>query len=163
MQLNELAILYKNGKKEVFDELYNKSLPIVKAAIFSYVVNPDDAKDLVQTVFLRVHEKIKSYDAKSFENWIYTLAKNQAIELIRKKKEEKLEEINNISSNDNLNPCIRFALKHLTEEEKNIFLMKVLLNSSTKDLTKIFNLTPYEINKIYKDAKLKLKKELKGL
>ena len=163
MGINELAILYKNGDKKVFEELYKKTLPIVRAAIFSYIKDPEDAKDLVQTVFLKVHENIKNYEKGSFENWIYTLAKNTSIDFIRKHKEELIDEVDNISSNDSINPYLRFALNHLSTDEKNIFLMKVLLNASTKTLTKIFNMTPYDINKIYKEAKLKLKKELKDL
>ena len=161
--LNELAMRYKNGDDKAFDELYKKSLPIVRAAIFSYIKDPEDMKDLAQDVYMKLSTRIKDYQTGSFENFIYTIAKNTAIDFLRKKKEEKIDDIDTISSTPDLNPCLKFALNHLDEDEKNIFLMKVLLNTSTKHLAKIFNLTPYDVNKIYKRAKLKLKKELTTL
>ena len=160
--LCELAQRCKNGDKKAFDELYLKSLPITRAAIFSYVKDPEDMKDLVQSVYLKLATKINDFESGSFENFIYTMAKNTAIDFLRKKKEEIIDDVDSISSSNELNPCLRFAINHLDETHKNVFLMKVLLNSSTKHLSKIFNLTPYEINKIYKEAKLQLRKELKG-
>jgi len=159
--LEKLVARYKNGDTKAFDEIYQKTLPITKAAIFSYIKDPEDMKDLTQDVYLKLTTKIDNYKGGSFENFIYTMAKNTAIDFLRKKKEEKIDDIDSISSN-NINPCLKFAINTLDELHKNIFLMKVLLNTSTKQLSKIFNMSPYEVNKAYKEAKIILRKELKG-
>lgn len=162
MDLNFLANEFKKGNKDAFDKLYEKSLPIVKAAIFSYLKDKEDAKDLIQVIYLKVSNNISSFESNSFENWIYTIAKNTTLDFLKKKKEERLEEVDFISD-EIKNPNLHFAISKLDNLHKDIFLAKVLINTSTKNLAKIFNLSPYEVNKIYKEAKEILKKELKDL
>ncbi len=162
MDINKLAFEFKKGNNQVFDELYQKTLPIVKAAIFSYLNDMEDAKDLIQIVYLKVSSNIKSYTSGSFENWLYTIAKNATLDHLKKKKTERIDEIDTISD-EVKNPMLRIALSKLDPISKDIFLMKVLLNTSTKHLAEIFNLSTYDVNKLYKEAKTKLKKELKDL
>ncbi len=162
MDLTRVAISFKNGNIKAFDILYKEGEPIARAAVFNYVKNKDDIDDLIQIIFLKVNDNISKFESKSFENWLYTISKNTAIDFIREKKIELIENVD-ILSDEFKNPIINIALSKLDPLEKEIFLMKVLLNSSIKSLSKIFNLSSYDIRKMYFSAKEKLKKELKDL
>jgi RNA polymerase sigma-70 factor, ECF subfamily len=52
-----------------------------------------EAEDLFQNTWIRVAEKIASYDpSRSFEAWLFTLARNLAIDHLRRLRPESLDE-----------------------------------------------------------------------
>src|ERR1041385_8977969 len=54
---------------------------------------PATAEDLFQQTWIRVAEKIRSYDQKrSFENWLFTVARNLAMDHLRRYRPESLDE-----------------------------------------------------------------------
>jgi RNA polymerase sigma-70 factor, ECF subfamily len=57
------------------------------------VRQPAEAEDLFQQTWLRVAEKIQHYDPRrSFEAWLFTLARNLAIDHLRRVRPESLDE-----------------------------------------------------------------------
>ncbi|MFY9527418.1 MAG: sigma-70 family RNA polymerase sigma factor [Candidatus Acidiferrales bacterium] len=57
------------------------------------VRNPAEAEDLFQQTWVRVAEKIRRYDPeRSFEAWLFTLARNLAIDHLRRVQPESLDE-----------------------------------------------------------------------
>jgi len=79
----ELALAYQNGKKEAFNELVSR----YQVRLFHFVGGTSDAMDLVQETFHRAHKKFHTFNpAKSFQSWIYTIARNCAIDTHRKQK-----------------------------------------------------------------------------
>lgn len=54
---------------------------------------PATAEDLFQQTWIRVAEKIGNYDPKrSFENWLFTVARNLAFDHLRRYRPESLDE-----------------------------------------------------------------------
>ena len=59
------------------------------------VREPATAEDLFQQTWLRVAERIRHYDARrSFEAWLFTVARNIAIDHLRRLRPESLDEEN---------------------------------------------------------------------
>jgi RNA polymerase sigma-70 factor (ECF subfamily) len=57
------------------------------------VHDPATAEDLFQQAWIRVAEKIRSYDSKrSFDNWLFTVARNLALDHMRRYRPESLDE-----------------------------------------------------------------------
>ena len=57
------------------------------------VRQPATAEDLFQQTWLRVMERIRNYDPnRSFEGWLFALAHNLAIDLLRRSRLESLDE-----------------------------------------------------------------------
>lgn len=57
------------------------------------VHEPATAEDLFQQTWIRVAEKIRNYDPKrSFENWLFTVARNLAFDHMRRYRPESLDE-----------------------------------------------------------------------
>jgi RNA polymerase sigma-70 factor, ECF subfamily len=57
------------------------------------VRQPAEAEDLFQQTWLRVAQKIQHYDPRrSFEAWLFTLARNLAIDHLRRVRPESLDE-----------------------------------------------------------------------
>ncbi len=53
-----------------------------------YLKNEDDAKDCVQQIFLKVIQEASRYKIDYFKSWLYMVAKNQCLTLLRSKKKE---------------------------------------------------------------------------
>jgi RNA polymerase sigma-70 factor (ECF subfamily) len=58
------------------------------------VRQPETAEDLFQQTWLRVMERIRSYDPqRAFEGWLFALAHNLAIDHLRRYRPESLDEL----------------------------------------------------------------------
>jgi RNA polymerase sigma-70 factor (ECF subfamily) len=76
--LSALVTRYQN-------RLYRYLLRVVR--------QPAEAEDLFQTTWIRVAERIGQYDPnRSFEAWLFTLARNLAIDHLRRIRPESLDE-----------------------------------------------------------------------
>jgi len=68
-----------------------------QARLYRYLLRlvhePATAEDLFQQTWIRVAEKIRNYDLKrSFDNWLFTVARNLAFDHMRRYRPETLDE-----------------------------------------------------------------------
>src|SRR3989344_8280779 len=78
---------YRKGDEKSFEILIQKYLKPLYNFVYHYVGNYDDAQEVVQEVFTRVWKYSKKFNAeKSFKTWIYAIAKNAALDFLKKKK-----------------------------------------------------------------------------
>jgi RNA polymerase sigma-70 factor (ECF subfamily) len=85
---------YRRGDAAAFRELVVRYQRPVYNAAFWILRNADDARDIAQTVFLRVAERSDDYDpSHKFFSWIYRIAVNESLNLLRRNgREEALDE-----------------------------------------------------------------------
>lgn len=162
MNLEKLASEYINGSEKAFDIIYKETISFVRVAIYQYVSDPDVIDDLVQDTYMKVINNIKNYQNKNINNWLFTIAKNTALDYVKKKKESKIDDISIIPDRIKL-PYLNYAIEHLDELERNVFLFKVLCGYTTKKIAKLLDLKISLVNKLFYQAKAKLKKELEDL
>lgn len=83
----QLVEEYLKGDEESFDFLIRKYLKPVYGFVYQYAGNVSDAEDIAQETFVRVWKNIKKFDInKKFKTWVFTIAKNAAVDFLRKKK-----------------------------------------------------------------------------
>lgn len=71
----------------VFDDLYQKYHNDVFQFLFYMVRNKEQAEDLVQEVYIRVFKSYRRFEGKSSEKtWLFSIARNVAIDFFRKQK-----------------------------------------------------------------------------
>ncbi len=58
----------------------------VYAVAFHYVRDRDEARDLAQAAFVRVYQKIGSYDGGGFLPWLLRLVRNLCVDHLRRRK-----------------------------------------------------------------------------
>jgi len=85
---------YRQGDAAAFRELVVRYQRPVYNAAFGILRNADDARDVAQTVFLRVAERSDDYDpSHKFFSWIYRIAVNESLNLLRRSgREDSLDE-----------------------------------------------------------------------
>lgn len=91
-----LASLAESRDKKLYAQLFHHFAPKVKAYIIRLGVNGAAAEELTQEVMLSVWRKAHMYhiEKAAASTWIFTLARNQSIDWMRKQKypEYSLEE-----------------------------------------------------------------------
>lgn len=147
-ELNELFLELKSANKDIaFQKIYTQYNKLIYGIAFGILKNKEDAEDIVQIFFSKLYtiEKDKLPKEK-IASWIYTVTKNEAISLLRKKKEhfdidtiyeieDKDNEINNLIDKEEFNKLI----SKLDDKEKEIISLKILANLSFEEIAKLLN------------------------
>lgn len=82
-----LVAAFIKGNGESFAALVDRHMPMVYKFVYRYVGDADAANDIVQDVFIKVWKHIKKFNPeKNFKTWLLTIAKNTALDAIKKKK-----------------------------------------------------------------------------
>lgn len=77
-------IAVREGDEDAFNELIRRKTPPLMKTVTRITRDREEARDVVQVVFLRVWEKSQSFDARWSPNtWIFRIAVNLAIDRVR--------------------------------------------------------------------------------
>jgi RNA polymerase sigma-70 factor (ECF subfamily) len=83
----ELVRRTQQGDRAAFRKLFDKYHRRVFAVSLAVVKNPQDAHDIVQEAFVRVHRHLAGFQgASSFYTWLYRITMNLSIDHHRRKK-----------------------------------------------------------------------------
>jgi RNA polymerase sigma factor (sigma-70 family) len=83
----------RKAQEQLFKMFYGKMLVVC----MRYTVDQDSAQDILQEGFIKVFEKVGTFDFKgSFEGWLRRIIANTAIDSLRKNKKKPL-----LMENDN--------------------------------------------------------------
>ncbi len=95
----ELVEEFLAGSEDCFAVLVERHLSMTYKFTYRYLNNADDTNDVVQDVFIKAWKYMKRFDVnRNFKTWLLTIAKNTALDFIKKKKPllfSKIEEGNN--------------------------------------------------------------------
>lgn len=172
---------YLNGDKNVFDEIVNRYLKTIYNFVYRLVGNTKEAEDITQEVFLKVWKNLKKFDReKSFKTWIFSIAKNTAIDYLRKRKdipisffddedgENFLE--NTLIDNEPLanekidieynKKSIEKVMRDLTIIQREVIILKYLNEMSLSEVAEILNMSKDTVKSHHRRALIKMKKKL---
>lgn len=136
----------KLGDKEAFGKLYQSYVDRIYRFVFFRVGQQKEiAEDIVSDVFLKAWEKIETFKNESFQAWLYMIARNRIIDFYRSKKHISLnEEIT--EEKDSIEETVlkeleiervKNALKHLTEEQQEVLVLKFIEDVSNREIATI--------------------------
>jgi RNA polymerase sigma-70 factor, ECF subfamily len=86
----ELVKLLKTGDMSAFDIIYKRYSRRLYGFVFRYIKQESDTEEIVQEVFIKIwksRDKIDVYS--SFESFLFTIAHNATINLLKKKATEQ--------------------------------------------------------------------------
>jgi RNA polymerase sigma-70 factor (ECF subfamily) len=146
-----MGILVNRYSKRV----YNLALRIVR--------NKEEAEDVLQDTFLTVVAKLHTFDGRSsFFTWLYRIATNSALMLLRKKKIRRANFMDNDFDPDNsevhnmvdwsqdpsvdvtnteIRERIEEALETLKEKYRTVFVLRDIEELSTRETSQIMNIS----------------------
>jgi RNA polymerase sigma factor (sigma-70 family) len=158
---------------------YEKYYKQVMRYIMRYIYNYHDIEELTQDVFMRVFEKGEDLDPESgrVKKFIFTIARNKAIDLINKNKKEleKLKEahfeetamddqffrdVEDAYIEGELVSTLQETLYSFTEKEREVYMESVYNNKKHRAVSREMNISPYLLKKIIRNMNSILKDKI---
>jgi len=153
---SDLIKLLNNGDIVAFDAIYARYCHRLYGFVIRYLKNKEDAEEIVQEVFLKIWEnrqKINNYS--SFDSFLFTIAYNSTISLLRKRVNEqkyvenlKLRQQVNIGTDlideiqfNELNEKVYSLLNQLTPRQKEIFRLSRKEGLTHEEIAKKLNIS----------------------
>ena len=137
------------GDRQAFETLLIRYEKPVYNAAYRMLHSRDDARDVTQTVFLKVYENLDHYDPKyRFFSWIYRITLNESVNFL--KKSSRLEPLENETasqtqgpeqqaSSDEISEGVQAALMTIKPEQRSIVVMKHFLGCSYTEISEILD------------------------
>lgn len=83
----QLIARYLAGDASSLEILFARYLRATYGFVYHYVGNAHDAEDITQEAFVRAWRNLRKFDRrKNFKTWMFSIAKNAAIDVLKKKK-----------------------------------------------------------------------------
>ena len=162
-----------HGDRGAFEALlveYEK--PVFNAA-YRMLNNRDDARDVTQTVFLKVFENFKQFDpSRRFFSWIYRITLNESINWLG--KENRLEPLLFDAADEGKGPeqelesarvsaGVQAALMTIKTEYRTVVVLKHFLGCSYVEISEILEIPEKKVKSRLYTARQQLKDALTGL
>jgi len=93
-EIDSFLIHYRRtGEKIWFEKIYYFFMPKIYNYFYFRTSDRQMSEDLASEVFIKVYKDLqtKKFNSRSFNVWIYTIARNQLIDFFRKNKKEQAE------------------------------------------------------------------------
>jgi RNA polymerase sigma-70 factor (ECF subfamily) len=85
-----VALRVQAGDDEAFGELIERYQAKLSRYARKFLLDPDDAKDIVQDIFIKSYQNIQSFDAaRRFSPWIYRIAHNEFVNALKKRQSHR--------------------------------------------------------------------------
>jgi len=118
-----LTQFMQTANQEYLGQLYSRYIPMVYGLSLKYLQKIEDAEDAVINIYEELHQKIRNYQVDNFKTWLFSVAKNHCLQILRKEKNKFYEEINvSIMDSDAFEHLIDVAEDKEKEEALNYCL-----------------------------------------
>ncbi len=180
-----LMIMYQKGEVRAFEILLERHRRPIYNFILRFVGSRDVAEDLLQDTFLRVIKGAGNYQRKAkFTTWLYTIARNLCVDHSRRKKHRRHPSLDQpmTKSEDSgtlldviagkempsdrkavsrqLHHSLHAAISRLSEEQREVFLMREFLNLPFKQIADVVGVPENTVKSRMRYALEKLRLEL---
>jgi RNA polymerase sigma factor (sigma-70 family) len=134
-----------------------------------YLKNETEARDSVQQIFLKVIQEVKKYKIDYFKSWLYMVAKNHCLTVLRDKKgkipEDLLSNENTIAQDaNNVEPdneqsiyYLSEALEGLNVEQKQCVTLFYLQKKSYQEISNLTHYSLLQVKSYIQNGKRNLK------
>ncbi|MCO4744189.1 MAG: sigma-70 family RNA polymerase sigma factor [Proteobacteria bacterium] len=182
---SEMVLAVRDGDTTAFRGLVEKYQGRVYSMLYGMLRNREDARDVTQDAFVKAFHRLDSFRLESsFYTWLYRIAMNLAIDLVRKRKRRQTtsfeEDIatrdgdgeiaaahsedgpNKVLQRKRLYKRIMDAVETLPEDQKQAILLRELEGLSYKEISEIMGIPEGTVMSRLFYARKKLQKLLAG-
>lgn len=177
----QLMLRFKDGDNSSFEVLLEKYQSRIINFLYKITGDKAESEDLAQEVFIRVYHSGEKYTPQSkFSTWIYVIAKNLALNEIRRRKgvffnflkdsseEEVIKEIPDNKSSSALNELekkdlgkiVKKAIDSLPANQKIAVILNRYENLSYEEIAEITGCSTPAVKSLLNRAKTALKLKL---
>lgn len=81
-----IAAYRETGDTHLVGVLYKRYMHLVFGVAMKYLKDTEEAQDITMVVFEKLMDDLKTHQIQTFKPWLYMVAKNQCLMLLRKRK-----------------------------------------------------------------------------
>jgi len=168
----------KRGNSAAFDQLVLRYQKRIYYLAIKMVMNHQDADDVTQETFIKAYKNLDSFkEGYKFYVWLYRIAANTAINLIKKRKYignslDTLIDENGFALPEHETPyrsfeetelksLVKTALNNLSPEARSVFLLRTSEGMSYQEIADTLNISIGTVMSRLNRTRGKLKKSLK--
>lgn len=158
----DLMERFRDGDARAFETLLERHERKIFNFIFRFVRDRELANDLLQETFLRVVKNAKRYSRKAkFTTWLYTIARNQCIDALRRLQHRRHKSLDQPTGKDADGPTllervagkspdglertdahqisarVSAAIDELSEEQREVFVMREIMQLKFKEIADV--------------------------
>jgi len=86
----QVALAVQGGATNRFGELVERYEAKLMRYARKFLLDPEDAQDIVQDIFIKAYENLQSFDAtRRFSPWIYRIAHNEFVNALKKRESRR--------------------------------------------------------------------------
>ena len=156
-EVDDASILQRvlDGVPEAFDDLVARYHRRAFWIAYHVLGRPEDARDVVQEAFVRLHRSLHRYDfGRNFYTWFYRIVMNLAIDALRKRRSARADAIEGFEDwlpggespeqpleRDELRQLVWRALDRLDEKFKAVLVLRDIHGLSCREIAPILGVT----------------------
>ena len=158
------------GNQQAFETLLVRYERPVYNAAYRMLHSRDDARDVTQTVFLKVYENRDHYDPKyRFFSWIYRIALNESVDVLKRSSRLEPLDTDTISqtqgpeqqaSSEQLSEGVQTALMTIKFDYRSVVVLKHFLGCSYSEISEILEIPEKTVKSRLYTARQLLKEQL---
>ena len=138
-------------------QIYEEFQPKVRAYVRGKIHDPHDAEDLVSAVFMKVVQKLDSFDpAKaSVSTWVYTITRNTLTDYFRTRRSMVAFEdymVDETELTDDALDSLADALMSLKEKERDLIVLHYYSGHTLKTVAEMMGMSYINAKVIHKKA-----------
>ena len=159
-----------NGDRHAFELLLARYEKPVFNAAYRMLNSADDARDVTQTVFLKVYEHLDQYDPKyRFFSWIYRITLNESMNWLKKTNRlgalegdmaDTASGPEQEASNQQLSEGMQAALMTISPDYRAVIVLKHLLGCSYHEISEVLEIPEKTVKSRLYTARQRLQETL---
>jgi RNA polymerase sigma-70 factor (ECF subfamily) len=174
----------RSGDREEFSRLVDSYSGQIYRLALRMLGIPSDAEDVLQNTFMKAFQHIKDFEGRSsISTWLYRIASNEALMLLRKQRPETpFSELETEDSDNSDYSPVQFAdwralpedeflnfeskaamdqaVKHLPESQRIVFILRDIEGLSILETGQVLNLSAAAVKTRLLRARLHLREDL---
>lgn len=150
-------------------ELYELHVERIYRLVLRLLRSEQDAFDVTQDTFIRVFDKIGSFDQRSsLSTWLYRIATNEALQLLRRRAIEQKhlgvirDQLNETTPARNERLELEEAMGLLSDSHRAILVLRYQQGLSYEQLALVLGLNPGTVASRLNRARTELRRALEG-
>lgn len=173
----------RNGDRVEYARMVDAYYEMIYKLAFRMLDNAQDAEDILQETFIKAYKHLKNFDGRSsLSTWLYRIATNEALMLIRRRKPEALSisEPSDLETedqqpfeiidwrflpeetflSDELKDHLDRAVSKLPLTLRMVFILRDMQGLSTRETSEALEISEMAVKTRLSRARLRLREEL---
>ncbi len=163
-----LHILVKSSDEHVFARLFRDHVDGIHRFIYWRVGDEEQAHDMTADVFMKAWEKWSTFDGKYAKAWLYTIARNLVVDSYRKKSDDRIDELDEITDDHDMELAmdlqleserLHVCLNALKPKSREVLELRFMAGCSTREAAHILQTTEINVRQLQYRALQELRKQ----